>query len=176
MTATTARGFPAQAPCTVARALAAIVLAARRVAMADIALDPAKALPALIKEPAKGKFLRPQVPFADLTGMPAIRGGVGGPATRLFHRARLSGRTAGVSDEEQGASARAPPGRPGTIEGARGAAGGRQLWPRGAVRPSSVAAGSRQKGVETAPSTSARVSPTSRNIRSSNVCKTATSR
>jgi hypothetical protein len=36
-----------------------------------------------------------------------------------------------------------------------------------------VAAGSRQKWVEAAPSTSARVRPTSRNIRSSKVCKTA---
>ena len=65
MAAIAARRLRAQAPCTVARALAAKVLTARRVAMADIAPDPAKALPALIKEPAKGKSLRPQACFAD---------------------------------------------------------------------------------------------------------------
>jgi hypothetical protein len=44
----------APAPDTVARRIAAIVLAARRVAIVDTALDPAKALPAMIKEPATG--------------------------------------------------------------------------------------------------------------------------
>jgi hypothetical protein len=172
MAAIAARRLRAQAPSTVARALAAIVLTARRVAMADIALDPAKALPALIKEPAKGKSLRPQACLADLTGTPAIRRGGGEPPRALSH---LSGpRKAGVADEEQGA--RAPPGRPGTIEGAREAAVGRRLWPRGPARSLSVAAGSRQKGIEAAHWTSARVNPTSRNIRSSKVCKTATSR
>ena len=42
---------------TVAHATGAIVLPAHRATMADTAPDPAKGLPAMIKEPASGGFL-----------------------------------------------------------------------------------------------------------------------
>jgi hypothetical protein len=52
-----AHSLGTQAVPTVARAIVAIVLPARRATMANTALDPAKGLPAMIKEPARGGFL-----------------------------------------------------------------------------------------------------------------------
>ena len=52
-----AHSLGTQAAPTVVRAIVAIVHPARRATMADIALDPAKGLPAMIKKPARGGFL-----------------------------------------------------------------------------------------------------------------------